>query len=115
MAIKIKLMADYGCDPLWWADEDKVGNISPAKLPLSPNTIKRLLDWAAAYNATLNWADPADSPGFPKEKAEAAFEAEGISLWQQLMEELAPNYEVSYYSDRLQKLLSNPREVEILL
>ena len=115
MTIKIKLMADYGCDPLWWADEDKVGNISPAKLPLSQNTIKRLLDWAAAYNATLNWADPADSPGFPNEKVEAAFEAEGISLWQQLIEELAPNYEVSYYSDRLQKLLTNPREIEILL
>ena len=24
MAIKIKLMADYGCDPLWWIDHKVV-------------------------------------------------------------------------------------------
>jgi hypothetical protein len=54
MAIKIKLMADYGCDPLWWADADKVGNIDPAKLPLSQETINHLRKWATAYNATLN-------------------------------------------------------------
>lgn len=107
-------MADYGCDPLWWADADKVGNIDPEKLPLLPQTISRLQKWVQAYNATLNWASPADSPGFPSPEAEAAFEEEGISLWKQLRSELAPNYEVIYFSDRLGKVVNRPHELEVL-
>jgi hypothetical protein len=114
MAIKIKLMADYGCDPLWWADADKVGNIDPGKLPLSQETIFRLHQWAKAYNATLNWSDPTDSPGFPSAEAEAAFEEEGISLWKQLQKELAPSYEVVYFSERLAKVVTHSRELEAL-
>jgi hypothetical protein len=57
MATKIKLMADYGCYPLWWVSGDLVGNIDPAKLPLSHETINRLYKWAAVYNTTLNWDD----------------------------------------------------------
>ncbi|MHC5729637.1 MAG: hypothetical protein ACYTXY_37035 [Nostoc sp.] len=34
-AEKIKLMADYGCYPLWWVSSDKIGNIDPETLPLS--------------------------------------------------------------------------------
>lgn len=105
-------MADYGCDPLWWADADKVGNIDPAKLPLSQETIFRLHKWAKAYNATLNWADPADSPGFSSAEAEAAFDEQGISLWKQLQKELAPNYEVVYFSEKLGKVIVHPSELE---
>ncbi|MFM6024757.1 MAG: hypothetical protein ACKPER_17825 [Dolichospermum sp.] len=35
MAEKIKLMADYGCYPLWWASYDKAGDIDPQTLPLN--------------------------------------------------------------------------------
>jgi len=28
---KIKLMADYGCYPLWWASSGKVGDIDPER------------------------------------------------------------------------------------
>jgi len=114
MAIKIKLMADYGCYPLWWAEGEMVGNIDPATLPLRDETVRGLINWATAYSQTLNWADPANSPGFPSLKDEAAFEREGISLWKQLRQELEPAYEVIYFSDRLQQLVSHPRELEVL-
>ena len=114
MAIKIKLMADYGCDPLWWADPDKVGNIDPAKLPLSQETINHLRKWATAYNATLNWQDPGNSPDLSPEAA-AAFEQEGISLWKQLQKELAPNYEVIYFSEQLRQVVNNINELASLL
>lgn len=113
MAIKIKLMADYGCDPLWWADADKVGSIDPARLPLSQETINRLRKWASAYNATLNWQDPANSQDLSPEE-EAAFEDEGISLWKQLQTELAPNYQVVYFSDLLGKVVNHPSELEVV-
>ncbi|MBW4603268.1 MAG: hypothetical protein KME29_27835 [Calothrix sp. FI2-JRJ7] len=113
MPRKIQLMADYGCDPLWWNDEE-VGDIDPEDLPLSNDTIERLHRWAYAYDATLNWEDPADSPGFPSLEAKAAFEEEGISLWKQLQKELAPDYEVVYFSNRLRKTVVNLTDLEAL-
>ncbi|BAZ51330.1 hypothetical protein NIES4103_39790 [Nostoc sp. NIES-4103] len=104
-------MADYGCDPLWWADADKIGNIDPARLPLSQESINRLRKWAADYNATLNWQDPANSSDLSAE-AEEAFEEEGIKLWKQLQTELAPNYQVVYFSETLGKVLTHPNELE---
>lgn len=101
---KIKLMADYGCYPLWWASYDKAGDIDPETMPLSKETISRLEKWADIYDAKLNWEDP-NSSSFPSLKAKAAFEAEGISLWKQLQKELAPNYEVFYFSKPYVKLL----------
>ncbi len=106
-------MPDYGCDPLWW-DDDEVGDIEPESLPLSNNTIERLHKWAKTYDATLNWEDPTDSPGFPSLEAKAAFEEEGISLWKQLQKELAPNYEVVYFSDTLGKVVTHESELEVL-
>lgn len=114
MSKKIKLMVDYGCDPLWWDESDEVGDIDPATLPLSEDTIERLHRWAKAYDATLNWADPTDSLYFESADAEAAFESEGISLWKQLQKELAPNYEVLYFSDRLRKVLTHESELSVL-
>jgi hypothetical protein len=109
----IKLMADYGCYPLWWVSPDKVGNIHPETLPLIPETISRLEKSEEIYNTKLNWQDPANSPGFSPE-AEAAFEYEGISLWNQLQTELAPNYQVVYFSELLGKVLNHPTELEVL-
>lgn len=112
-AEKIKLMADYGCYPLWWVSPEKVGNIDPETLPLIQETIKRLDKWEEIYNATLNWQDPANSL-LLSEEAEASFEEEGISLWKQLQKELAPNYEVVYFSELLGKVLTHPSELEVL-
>lgn len=112
-AEKIKLMADYGCYPLWWVSPEKVGNIHPETLPLIPETIKRLNKWEEIYNAKLNWEDPANSLDL-SEESEAAFEEEGISLWKQLQTELAPNYQVVYFSEPLGKVLTHPNELEVL-
>ncbi|MFB2877485.1 hypothetical protein [Floridanema aerugineum] len=115
MSIKIKLMADYGCDPLWWEDDDKVGNIDPTILNLSPDTIKRLDKWVEEYEAFLNLDEPNHSEVSVIYNAEEAFEQEGINLWKQLRKELAPNYEVLYFSESLRKIVSNPNELEAAL
>jgi len=113
MAKKIELMADYGCYPLWGKDPENIGDIDPNTLPLSQETINRLEKWADAYDAKLNWDDPASS-GFPSAEAKDVFEKEGIGLWHQLRKELAPEYEVVYFSDRLRQHLTHPRELEQL-
>ena len=110
MVRKITLMTNYGCDPLWWEEPDMVGNIAPENLPLSKDMIARLYQWANQYNARLNWDDPSNSPiSTPEEMAQ--FETEGINLWQQLQKELAPDYEVFYFSDQLQKVIYHPHKL----
>lgn len=113
MAMKIELMADYGCYPLWWANGEKVGDIDPATLPLSQQTLLRLEKWADAYDAKLNWDDPASS-GFASLETKKAFEDEGISLWYQLRKELVPEYEVFYFSNMLEEHITHPNQLEVL-
>lgn len=110
MKKKIKLMTDYRCYPLWWYDSDKVGDIDPATLPLSEKTITRLNAYADAKNSSLNWDYPPDTPNPTEEEIEAT-EEEGLSLWQQLQKELAPDYEVVYFSVRLGKIVTHLSEL----
>ncbi len=110
MVKKIKLWADYGAFPLWGVDE--IDNIDPVEMPLNLTTIWRLQRWQSAYDATLNQDYPPDS-GFATAAAEAAFEREGVALWQQLRQELSGEYEVWYSSDRLGRLLHHPDELPI--
>jgi hypothetical protein len=114
MKQKIKLMPDYYCYPIWYAaGSGEAGDVDPATLPLKPETIKQLIDWAEKYDSILNHEDPASSDF--KSKAEAdAFEEEGIRLWLQLREELREDYEVYYLSQRLRKHLSDPNELEMI-
>lgn len=111
MAIKIKLMSDYGCDPLWWAGDHRVGNINLATLPLSQEIIQRLYNLADAFDARLNLADPSDSPEVTPEEVER-FEWEGLSLWKQLDQELSPDYEVVYFSSHFHQIFTNPVKLE---
>jgi len=69
-----------------------------------------LLAWIAIYEGTLNWNDPASS-GFASEEARQAFEEQGISRWHQLRQELAPDYEVHYFSQKLRKAIEHPSEL----
>jgi len=110
MTIKIKLMPDYCSYPLWGIDPDNIGDINPASLPLSKKTIDRLEKWAATYDAILKWDDPASS-GFATLEETEKFEREGLGLWHQLREELDPNYEVRYFSQKLRKVINNPGEL----
>lgn len=102
MVKKIKLMTDYQCWPLWYA-EGKVGNINPEELPLDAETIARLQSWAKAYDRTLNLDEPLDESCRFSEQELKDFEQEGISLWQKIREELGSDYEVIYHSQKLHK------------
>ena len=99
----IKLMPDYQCWPLWWAEKDQVGNIDPKQLPLSISTQQALLRWADTYDKSLNMEDPASSPPWTAEES-ANFEKEGLRLWRVLRKELKDNYRVLYFSQLTHQL-----------
>jgi hypothetical protein len=115
MTVAIKLMTDYACHPLWWDGADRVGNIDPSTLPLSKETIERLQRWADVYNATLDWGDPGNSPGFRSHREQELFEREGIEIWKQLQRELSPYFKVSYFSDSHSKTIGDLNELETLI
>lgn len=100
----IKLMADYGCHPLWAADGDGTRNVSPEELPLSVELSAALAAWARAFDATLNSDYPPDS-GFRSAAEENDFDAEGHRLWAELRAQLGGAYRVVYFSARASRLL----------
>lgn len=85
----IKIMPDYDSHPLWNQDEDPSWdyNISPDLLPLSEGLRKRLADWAARFDATLDRGDPRHS-SFKTEKHEAVFVREGREIARALRAEM---------------------------
>ena len=96
----LKLMSDYGCFPLWeYHDGELISNRNPYDMPLTEDVQLALCNWAAAYNQTLNQEYPPDS-GFSSPNKESAFEHEGRRLWRELQTQLAPEYQVVYYSNR---------------
>ncbi len=93
MKKKIELLADYGCSPLWeYEDNDLVDNAPPSEYPLSEATIERLLNWQKIYDGII--------------------EREGISLWLQLQKELGDEYEIVYFSQFQQRVVSHLDELE---
>ncbi len=109
--IKIKLMPDYGCYPLWWDELNLVGNIDPSELPLIHSTIESLHQWTLLFDTHLDWDDPGNSPKLSTEELKA-FEFEGLRLWLLLIEELSSNYEVSYQSAYLHQVFIDPNELK---
>lgn len=107
---KIKLMTDYNCHPLWWYDSEKVGNINPEMLPLSPEIIARLHAFAEAKDARLDWDYPPNTPPLTAAEIEM-IEQEGVSLWQELKSELKSQYEVVYFSEKLLRVIHSPSEL----
>lgn len=83
----LKLMADYGCFPLWEASPGEVGNVDPRSLPISDQLKERLYNWAESYDAILNMADPASS-GFKNKDEEKMFVNDGMIIFRDLSEEL---------------------------
>ncbi|HAT14909.1 MAG TPA: hypothetical protein DCS91_16235 [Microcoleaceae bacterium UBA11344] len=109
MLQRIKLMPDYSCYPLW--DRDDGGDVEPWELPLSEATIERLLNWQKIYDGIIDWDDPA-AAGFASVQEEIVFEREGISLWLQLQKELGDEYEIVYFSQFQQRVVSHLDELE---
>ena len=102
--MRLRLMPDYDCHPLWLVLPDGVKNLDPATLPISTDLRQTLKDWAASYDKTLNEGDPANS-GFPSEAEESQFESTGIRLWDLLRSELGPGFEVTYFSQKAHREL----------
>jgi hypothetical protein len=88
---RIKLMADYGCYPLWAMDEDKIGNFSPYYLYVSLELENDLWAWASEYDMSLNADDPANS-NWSEERHHEHIE-DGLSLARRIKQEL-PDREV---------------------
>ncbi len=94
----VKLMADYGCHPLWeyGADGDLIATPDPAELPLAPNTINELKAWAAWFDTWVDLRDPYDSRRVLPEE-ERSFREAGRSLWRAMRDELGSSYRVLYF------------------
>lgn len=92
---RLKLMADYGCHPLWGTADPEIGDVDPASLPISAGLVDDLAAWAATWDATLDHDDPAAS-GFATTEAAEAFRAEGERLAVRLSAELGVGYEIVF-------------------
>jgi hypothetical protein len=92
--IRIKLMPDYGCWPLWITGPE-ADNIDPRSLPLSPETINKLESWSGMYDETLDQNYPPDSR-FKTEEERRRFNLLGRELLQSLERELGNDYAVTY-------------------
>lgn len=95
----IKVMAEYESFPLWQTDSAGPANIDPAELSISSELAHELLDWADAYDRTLNRSDPLAS-GFSDAAAEDNFYARGEQLARRLAAELGSRYTVEYFDGR---------------
>lgn len=89
----VKLMPDYQCFPLWDMTPGAYGDLDPKNLPISETLQAQLMNWARAYDETLNLDDPMKS-GFKTVVAKDAFEAEGMRLADRLRKELGAEFEV---------------------
>jgi hypothetical protein len=88
---RIKLMADYGCFPLWGVSLNEIGNINPDDLPLSVGLKDDLLAWGRTYDQTLNMDDPSKS-GFRTAEDESEFKHAGLRLGEKLKDELGEDF-----------------------
>jgi hypothetical protein len=95
--VRVKLMAEYECYPVWVGHPASVDNVPAATLPVSQELTADIEQWAEEYDATYDPDDPLSS-GFPDERAESAFVAKGAALAARLQRELGSEYAVVYYN-----------------
>ena len=91
--MRLKVMPDYGCYPLW--SDVRLGDVDPSSLPLSDGLVADLLEWSDFFDSKLVWDDPA-STHWSKEEA-VSFNALGERLTARMAEELGPGYAVRYF------------------
>lgn len=93
--VKIRLMPDYFCYPIWGNSVGNIGNINPEELFLSSGLVNDLNKWASIYDETLNKNDPISS-GFNSEYEKQLFISHGEELCNRMKEELGSEYIVEY-------------------
>lgn len=92
--IKIKLMPDYHCYPLWEDSDNNFENIDPYSLPISKILANDLIQWAKEYDTTLDIDDPLSS-GFKNTEEELSFRHKGENLFERLKLELGSQYSIT--------------------
>jgi hypothetical protein len=99
MVLRIKVMHDYRCYPLWVLrdDEDLPADESPSDLGVSTSLAGRFEAWRLWGESRLNFADPHDSRVVSRQEDEA-FDEEGRRLTRRLAAEL-PGAVVWYHDD----------------
>jgi hypothetical protein len=85
--MRIKVMPDYECSPLWWDEPDRVGNIRPEDIGLSETLATDIWAWASIFDAALNDEDPRFSD-FRSEAEAAEFHERGRLLTARIAAEL---------------------------
>jgi hypothetical protein len=103
----IKVMADYGCSPLWLTSPHGSENLPIDRLSISSTLASDLEEWALEYDSTLDQDDPVSS-GFSTVEVEGAheFATHGEQLARRLAAELGNEYTVSYFDDTTGSLRS---------
>ncbi|MBX3581190.1 MAG: hypothetical protein KF810_04780 [Rhizobiaceae bacterium] len=84
----IKVMADYGTDPLWYMASEEVGGIYQHALGISWSLAMDLGDWVHEFNDALNWDDPGGEPRWSEQQF-AEHSDRGRKLAERLVDELA--------------------------
>src|SRR4051812_18027096 len=97
--MKLRLMTDYDCYPIWERTPGGLRNVAPESLPIPADLAKAIEAWADRYDNILNREDPA-STAFASEDDERDFEETGLRLWIALREALGDRAEVTYYSHK---------------
>lgn len=93
----IRVMADYGCYPLWSTDPDgELDNVPPGSLSISHELADSLDSWAAEFDSILNMEDPASS-GFATHEQEQRFNERGRHLAEWFARETGSQYTVLYF------------------
>ena len=82
---RVKLMAEYGCDPLWALDDDLSGCFPPGELGLSKDLASAIAAWAARYEASYTIDGVASDTWTDADQT--AHEAEGRRLATRLKQE----------------------------
>lgn len=96
---KIKLSAEYHCNPIWGDVDDGDFEYKELrnKLKLDADLILALKLWQDSWDVTFIEDDP-NSSGFKTKKEQFYFDIVGFNLLWRLNQNL-PNYQVSFYSN----------------
>ena len=112
---KIKFFFDYGSGTCFWSGNDKARAkfnypIKPEKLPISPETIKRLRDLLEWYDQSLNWESPSDPRTWFQEECDK-FNSAVKQLFETVKTELGEEFELC---NEQPNLIENPELDEYL-
>lgn len=93
---RIKLMADYGCYPLWGMDQGPLGGFAPEDLGVSEELRADLWTWANEFDISIDLDDPAKSRWTAERQREHV--AQGIALARRIKREF-PDREVFVHDE----------------